>query len=154
MKTNDLIYLDDLSPDHPTRQVPFSAPPGYFDTLPTRLQTRVANAHKPIFSISWSWQRSVAALAGASLVAVLVYVTLPQRQESLGNEALAGVTNSDIVAYLQEQSLTTSDLAEQEAIQSAFPKDSTLLHYLDVKPADVQQRLDEQDTNELLNIGS
>jgi hypothetical protein len=154
MKTNHLIQLDDLSPDHPARHVPFTAPDGYFDALPTRIQTRVAEAHKPAFTISWSWQRTVASLAGASLVAALIYVTLPQRQESLGTEALAGVSNTDIVAYLDDQGLITGELADQEAIQAAFPQDSTMIQYLDVKPGAVQQVLDEQNTDDLLNIGS
>lgn len=154
MKTNQFTHLDDLAPDHPARQVPFTAPDGYFDALPTRIQKRVADAHKPAFSISWSWQRTVASLAGASLVAVLIYVTLPQRQESLGTEALAGVSNTDIVAYLDEQGLTTSELADQEAIQEAFPQDSTMIQYLDVKPGTIQQLIDEQNTDDLLNFGS
>ncbi len=154
MKTNHLIKLDDLSPDHPARHVPFMAPEGYFDALPTRIQTRVAEAHKPTFTISWSWQRTVASLAGASLVVALIYVTLPQRQESLGTEALAGVSNTDIVAYLDEQQLVTSELVDQEAIQAAFPQDSTLIQYLDVKPEAIQQLLDEQNADDLLNLGS
>ena len=148
------MQLDDLSPDHPARQIPFTAPDGYFDALPTRIQTRVADVHKPAFIISWSWQRTVASLAGASLVAALIYVTLPQRQESLGTEALAGVSKTDIVAYLDDQGLITGELADQEAIQTAFPQDSTMIQYLDVKPGTIQQVIDEQNADDLLNTGS
>ena len=153
MKTNQFTHLDDLAPDHPARHVPFTAPEGYFDALPTRIQTRITGA-KPAFTISWSWQRSVVALAGASLVVALIYITLPQRQESLGAEVLTGVSNTDIVAYLNEQELNTGELADQEAIQAAFPQDSTMIQYLDVKPGAIQQLLDEQNADDLLNLGS
>ncbi|RIV21412.1 hypothetical protein DYU11_18575 [Fibrisoma montanum] len=137
------IRIEELAREHPLRQQPFSVPEGYFDALPSRVQARVTRK-KPGFSISWSWQRTAATLAGASLIAVLVWQTLPQRQESLGADTLEGVSDSAIASYLEEQGVNPYELAEQQDIQSSFGTDSTIIQYLDVNPADIQRYMDEE----------
>lgn len=154
MDTNDFYRLDELPPEHPLRQQPFSVPDGYFDILPSRVQARVAQRSKPAFTISWSWQRTAASLAGASLIAVLVWQTLPQRQESLGSEALAGVDKQTIVTYLDEQGIDPYELADSEQIHSSLGNDTTAIQYLNVRPDEIQQLIDEQNIRESLNRGS
>lgn len=136
------------------RQQPFTVPEGYFDTLPSRVQARVARRSKPAFTISWSWQRTVASLAGASLIAVLIWQTLPQRQESLGSETLAGVDKQTIAAYLDEQGVDPYELADSEQIHSLLGNDTTAIQYLNVRPDEIQQMIDEQNIQESLNRGS
>ena len=136
------------------RQLPFSVPDGYFDALPSRVQARVSTKPKPAFTISWSWQRTAASLAGASLIAVLVWQTLPQRQESLGSEALAGVSNEVITAYLDEQGVNPYQLADQQQIHSSLGNDTTAIQYLNVKPMDIQRQIDEQNAIENLTLDS
>ncbi|GAB3698746.1 hypothetical protein GCM10027592_24120 [Spirosoma flavus] len=138
------IRLDELPPEHPMRQNPFVAPDGYFDDLPSRVQARIAHKAKPAFRISWSWQRSVASLAGASLIAILVWQTLPQRQESIGNEALAGVSDDVIAAYLDEQGINADELADSQQLHSSLGSDTTAIQFLNVAPTEIQQLINEQ----------
>ena len=154
MNDKNEFRLDELPPEHPMRQLPFVAPDGYFDTLPSRVQTRVMRKPKPAFTISWSWQRTAASLAGASLIAVLVWQTLPQRQESLGSEPLAGVSNDVITAYLDEQGISAYELADTKQFRSSLGSDTTAIEYLNVNPADIQQLIDEQNVTETSNRDS
>lgn len=154
MNEKNYFKLDELPPEHPLRQQPFTAPDGYFDQLPSRVQARVTRKPKPAFSVSWSWQRTAASLAGASLIAVLVWQTLPQRQESLGSEALTGVSNEVIAAYLDEQGVDPYELADNQQIHSSLGNDTTAIQYLNVQPADIQQLIDEQSAPDTKNLGS
>ncbi|MVM32580.1 hypothetical protein GO755_21245 [Spirosoma sp. HMF4905] len=154
MNDKNEFRLDELPPEHPMRQLPFVTPEGYFDTLPSRVQARVIRKSKPAFTITWSWQRSVASLAGASLIAILVWQTLPQRQESLGSEALAGVSNDVIAAYLDEQGVDASELADAQQIHSSLGSDTTAIQFLNVQPKDIQQHIKEQTVLESPDLGS
>ena len=154
MNNKNNFRLDELPPEHPLRQQPFTVPDGYFDALPSRVQARAIRKPKPAFSISWSWQRTAASLAGAGLIAVLVWQTLPQRQESLGSEALTGVSNDVIAAYLEEQGVNAYELADNQQIHSSLGNDTTAIQYLNIQPADIQQIIDEQSIPEKTNLGS
>ena len=136
------------------RQVPFAAPEGYFDALPSRVQARVLRKSKPAFSISWSWQRTAASLAGASLIALLVWQTLPERQESLGSETLADVSNDVITAYLDDQGINPYELADGQQLHSSLGSDTTAIQFLNVQPSDIQQHIDEQSALNRSNLGS
>ncbi|GAB3995461.1 hypothetical protein GCM10028807_35650 [Spirosoma daeguense] len=138
------IRLDELPPEHPLRQNPFTTPDGYFDDLPSRVQARIVTKAKPAFRISWSWQRTVASMAGASLIAILVWQTLPQRQESIGNEALAGVSDEVIAAYLDEQGVNVDELADGQQLHSSLGSDTTAIQFLNVTPNEIQQLINEQ----------
>lgn len=159
MNDKNEFRLDELPPEHPLRQLPlgqqpFMVPADYFDTLPSRVQARVVRKSKPAFTISWSWQRTMASLAGASLIAVLVWQTLPQRQESLGSEALAGVSNEVITAYLDDQGLDPYELADNQQIHSSLGNDTTAIQFLNLQPADIQQHIQEENITESLHLGS
>ncbi len=154
MNEDKHFRLDELPPEHPMRQHPFVAPDGYFDTLPSRVQARVIQKAKPAFNISWSWQRTAASLAGASLIALLVWQTLPQRQESLPNEALAGVSNEVITAYLDEQGVSADELADSQQLHSSLGNDTTAIQYLNVQPTDIQQHIKDEVFSDNPNMGS
>ncbi|GAB2592724.1 hypothetical protein [Spirosoma areae] len=154
MNDNNNFRLDELPPEHPMRQVPFVAPDGYFDSLPSRVQARVAHKAKPAFSISWSWQRTAVSLAGASLIAVLVWQTLPQRQDSLPSEALAGVSNEVITAYLDEQGINADELADGQQLHSSLGNDTTAIQYLNLQPDEIQQLINEQSVPNESKVGS
>ncbi len=157
MNEKEIIRIDELDVGHPLRQDPFRAPDGYFDALPMQIQARV-QAQKPAsaFTLSWSWQRTVASLAGASLVVALVWVTLPQRQESLGKEALSSVSNEAILAYLDEQGIDANEMADQATIKVSAASDSTMFQYMNVKPDDIRRHVDEHQEimDEMTNLGS
>ncbi len=149
------IRLDELPIDHPLREVPFMVPDGYFDSLPGRIQARVtATRPEPAFRISWSWQRTVASVAGLSLIAVLVWQTLPQRQESLGAGALSGVSADAIAAYLDEQGVNPADLTDPVLMQKSLGADSTTIQFLNVNPTEIRQHIDREALSETLDLGS
>ena len=120
------IRLDDLK-----KETPFSVPEGYFDKLPQIIQSRipVEPIRKPI--VGWSWQRSVALVSAMALILVLVWVTVPERQGSLGQEPLSDISDSSIIDYLEDQNISYYDLSEHKVVQKAFETDSTVLYYLD-----------------------
>lgn len=159
MNSKQPIRLEELDAGHPLRQHPFEAvgagvPDGYFDTLATRVQARVAQQTQPAGPIiSWSWGRTMASLAGAGLVATLVWLTWPQRQDSIGRDQLSGISDAAIVAYLDEQGLNSEEVS---ALHSASADDkSTQLQYLDLKSDAIRQHLESQDiSDELTQIGS
>jgi hypothetical protein len=154
MNAKNEFRLDELPPEHPLRQVPFTAPDGYFDALPSRVQAHVTKKSRPALSISWSWQRTAASLAGASLIALLVWQTIPQRQESLPNEALAGVSNEMITAYLEEQGVSAYELADSQQLHSSLGSDTTAIEFLNVNPVDIQQHIKEYNVQDVPNQGS
>ena len=133
------IRLDDLK-----RETPFSVPEGYFDKLPQVIQARIPAepVRKPL--VSWSWQRSVGLAAASALILVLVWVTVPERQGSLGKEPLSGISNASIISYLEDQDISYYDLSEHKVVQKAFESDSTVLNYLDGLEDDIlRQQLEE-----------
>lgn len=122
----DRIRLDDLK-----KEIPFSVPEGYFEKLPQIIQSRIPSEpiRKPM--VGWSWQRSVALASAMALILVLVWVTVPERQGSLGQEPLSNVSDASIVDYLEDQNISYYDLSEHKVVQKAFDTDSTVLFYLD-----------------------
>jgi hypothetical protein len=122
----DRIRLDDLK-----KEMPFSVPDGYFDKLPQIIQSRIPSEpiHKPM--VGWSWRRSVALASAMALILVLVWVTVPERQGSLGQEPLSDISDASIVDYLEDQNISYYDLSEHKVVQKAFDTDSTVLFYLD-----------------------
>jgi len=133
------IRLDDLK-----RETPFTVPEGYFDKLPQTIQSRIPAepVRKPL--VSWSWQRSVGLAAASALILVLVWVTVPERQGSLGQEPLSGISNASIISYLEDQDISYYDLSEHKVVQKAFESDSTVLNYLDGLEDDIlRQQLEE-----------
>jgi len=122
----DRIRLDDLK-----RETPFSVPDGYFEKLPQIIQSRIPLEKAGKSSYGWSWQRSVALVSAMALILVLVWVTVPERQGSLGQEPLSEVSDASIVNYLEDQNISYYDLSEHNVVQKAFDTDSTVLYYLD-----------------------
>ncbi|MBO0938745.1 hypothetical protein J2I47_19495 [Fibrella sp. HMF5335] len=157
MNTKPPFRLDELDAGHPLRQHPFEAtgqgvPEHYFDSLASRVQARIADQrrHEEVHAgplLSWSWGRTMASLAGAGLVAALVYVTWPQRQDSIGRETLSGVSDAAIVAYLDEQGLNPDDLATTPSADASMTDDSTTIKYLELKPDAIRQYLDMQNVD-------
>ncbi|TDE16718.1 hypothetical protein [Dyadobacter psychrotolerans] len=125
------IRLDDIKKD-----MPFTVPEGYFDKLPQIIQSRIPSepVRQPL--VGWSWQRSMALVSAMALIFVLVWVTVPERQGSLGQEPLSGVSDASIVAYLEDQNINYYDLSEHKVVQKAFETDSTILNYLDGMDSD------------------
>lgn len=141
------INLEDLP-----RTNPFSVPENYFDELPQRVQARVTKpAPVPAFTISWSWQRTVAAVAGAGLVVALIFQTLPRKQGALGTEVLSTVENAAIVDYLNAQNLTPFDLQESLDKTAALPSGAAAgVEQLNVSDHDILEHLQTENVEDVL----
>jgi hypothetical protein len=141
MEPRKLIRLEELDPHDKLRELPFTVPEGYFDALPTQIQTEAIRRSRR-FTISWSWQRSLGTLAGAGLVAALVWVTYPKQQQSLGPDLLSEVSEQSVRDYLYDQDIYLEDYSDLVKTH-AMPNDSTLIHELHVSPEAIQQAIDE-----------
>lgn len=75
-------------------------------------------------------------------MAALVWLTYPQQQSSLGPDLLSGVSDRSIKEYLNDQNVSSEELAEASLSNVKLPSDSTMLQYLDVSPSAIQQELD------------
>lgn len=155
MNRSDFFRLDELPPEHPLRQTPLRAPDGYFDALPSRIQARaVQPKRQAAFPISWSWQRTVGSLAAAGLVAVLVWQTVPQKQTSIGPEALEGVSKDVIASYLDDQGIEAYQMADNSQIHQSLGKDTTAVDFLNVQPADIRQQINTLTETEFAELGT
>ncbi|MEZ0484712.1 hypothetical protein [Fibrella aquatica] len=162
MNSKEPIRLEEIDAGHPLRQHPFEAvgagvPDGYFDTLASRVQARAALTRPQTTGplISWSWGRTMTSLAGAGLVATLVWLTWPQRQDSIGQETLSGVSDAAIVAYFDEQGLNPDEVTALQRDNAPDDDVSSSLQYLDIKSDAIRQHLESQDiSDELTNPDS
>ncbi|WP_229310963.1 hypothetical protein [Larkinella soli] len=123
------------------RQLPFTVPEGYFDALPSRIQAETVR-RSGRFTISWSWPRTVATLGGATLVAALLWLTYPQKQNSLGPDVLSEVSEESVRDYLYDQDIYLEDYSDLLK-DHAVPNDSTLIHELHVSPEAIEQAIEE-----------
>ena len=136
------IRLDDLK-----KETPFVVPDGYFENLPQIIQSKIPNevVRKPL--IQWTWQRSAGLVAAMSFLLVMVWVTFPERQGSLGQEPLSSISDASIVTYLEDQNISYYDLSEHQVVQKAFDTDSTVMYYLDGMDEDfIRQQIIESGT--------
>ncbi|REA61264.1 hypothetical protein DSL64_12495 [Dyadobacter luteus] len=143
---NKRIRLDDLK-----KETPFSVPDGYFDELPQIIQAKITSepVRKPL--VGWSWQRSVALVSAMSLVFLLVWITVPEKQGALGQAPLADISDASIISYLEEEDMSYYDLSEHKVVQHAFDNDTTILHYLDGMDSEfIRQQIIESTVGETI----
>ena len=122
----------------------FKVPENYFVDLETKILARTTQQTKIIPLFTWSAKRTWASVAACSAIAILGYFTLMPKQDSLGNEALAGVQNQEIVNYLIQQDLNQTDVAEQIENKNSIFKETDLLNNLKVSEKDILQSIDLQ----------
>lgn len=144
------IRLDDL----PKSNV-FRTPERYFDELPMIIQSKTSKpSPEPVVWFSWTWRRTWLSLASASLIAVLVWLTLPPRQGTLGEETLSQVQNEEILNYLQDRNLSHLEIADQlinkEGSQLKLEVDSTMLNHLEVSDDEILQHLDPEEIKDII----
>ncbi|MCU0341111.1 MAG: hypothetical protein MUE30_14620 [Spirosomaceae bacterium] len=137
------IKLEDIEP-----KVPFEVRDDYFDSLPMRVQARVhehihENEHR--FTVSWSWRRTALAGMAASVLAVLIWVTYPQKQASLGEETLSQVTDEEIVKYLKDTQITQSEVKDYAPVSESQNEDDVLLQQLNLDENDLKEAIQNED---------
>ena len=121
----------------------FKVPENYFNELPMQIQAQTSGQAKVIPLVLWSKKRTWGSIAACTVIGILGYFTLMPKQDSLGNEALAGVQNQEIVNYLIQENINHIDLAEQITNNKTLQfKDSELLDNLKVTDKDILQSVD------------
>ncbi|RDB05498.1 hypothetical protein [Runella aurantiaca] len=142
------IKLDDLE-----RKLPFREPEGYFEKLPSMVQTHIYEqiAEKETsFTVSWSWKRTALLGAAASVVGVLLWVTYPQKQLSLGEETLSQVSDAEIITYLKDNHITQQEMEEEPQVNETYAGEDVLLQQLNVNDEDLRKAILEEDLEEAI----
>jgi hypothetical protein len=126
----------------------FEVPDNYFDDLASKITSRTTQETKIVPLFTWSMKRTWASIAGCSAIAILGYFTLMPQQKSLGNEALAGVQNQEIVNYLINEDLNQSDVAEQIENKNIKFQETDLLNNLNISEKDILQSIDYENVRD------
>jgi hypothetical protein len=125
------------------RTVPFEVPTQYFDELPMVIQSRISANHAPIFTVSWSFKRTLIAVASSVVIGFLIWVTYPSKQYTIGEETLSQVNEEAIINYLKAGDILASDLS-YEANFDTNSADSTIINQLDISEQDIIKHLDSE----------
>lgn len=142
------IKLDDLE-----RRSPFREPEGYFEKLPSVIQARIydrVTEKENSFSVSWSWKRTALLGAAASVVGILLWVTYPQKQLSLGEETLSQVSDEEIITYLKDNHISQSEMVEQPQVAESYSEEDVLLQQLNINDEDLRKAIQEEDPEEAI----
>ncbi len=108
-----MARLDDI----PKKQA-FKVPDGYFEALPMRIQARIEGqqpSEQPAFSFGKLALRYAFPVLAVGVASVLLWNTQPSRSgDSLS--ALNNVSSQELVAFLEDEGITTEDLLEQATL--------------------------------------
>lgn len=100
--------------DIPKKEI-FTAPEGYFDTLPGVVQARVAKETRTTRTV-WQYSVRYALPSVLVLVAGIVWYT---RQASSPQDILAGVATDELISYLEEtETLSTEELLDIDLLDA------------------------------------
>jgi len=135
--------LDDI----PKKNV-FNVPDGYFEKLPTKIQSRInesQGAERTIF-----WMRTLR-LATSVILVLLVAGIFWYNQQGNSSDALkllSSVDTSELISYLSDSDLLTEELLEdfpldEEDVNSI---ESSVYHY-DIDDSDIDELLIDIDEN-------
>ncbi|HAK80101.1 hypothetical protein FHS57_000659 [Runella defluvii] len=133
------------------RKLPFETPEGYFDKLPSMVQTRLhehIDEKETKFTIGWSWRRTAIVGAAASVVGALLWVTYPQKQLSLSEESLSQVSDQEIYNYLKDTQITQQEMGEQTSLNELYSNEDVLLQQLNVDDEALRKAIQEADIEE------
>lgn len=142
------IKLEDLE-----RKLPYAEPGDYFEKLPSVIQSRIyeqVSEKESAFTVSWSWKRTALLGAAASVVGILLWVTYPQKQLSLGEETLSQVSDDEIIMYLKDNHITQQEMVEQPQINESYSGEEVLLQQLNVNDEDLRKAIQEEDVEEAI----
>jgi hypothetical protein len=142
------IKLDDLE-----RKLPYAEPVDYFEKLPSVIQSRIyeqVSEKEGTFTVSWSWKRTALLGAAASVVGILLWVTYPQKQLSLGEETLSQVSDDEIITYLKDNHITQQEMVEQPQVNESYSGEEVLLQQLNVNDEDLRKAIQEEDVEEAI----
>lgn len=130
--------LDDI----PKKTI-YEVPEGYFDKLPTVIQSRIAQkeeSRNPFFSFSLRY-----ALPALALVITVGVWLLNSGEDNVNAEQLlASVDTSELVAYLEESDITTDELLETVSLnQEDVSAIESNVYRIDADQSELDELLDE-----------
>ncbi|MDR6194658.1 hypothetical protein [Siphonobacter sp. SORGH_AS_0500] len=106
---NKRIRLEDIPKINPVH-----TPDHYFEDLPQRIQARVQQNPTKVLKPHWTARHSWLTAGAAASVAILMYLSWPTRQDSIGVETLSQLKTEDIVQYLEHENVSLQDLSDTE----------------------------------------
>lgn len=128
--------LDDI----PKKAV-FGAPEGYFDTLPTIVQSRVTESRAQQKSWAMGWRLAMP-LAALVILGVLFWPA-PLNKDVSPNQIVAGLNAEDILDYMQEENLNTEDLLEQIDYSQVDDAQLNMFEEESVSEAELEKMIEE-----------
>lgn len=131
---------------HPnSRHMPYAVPPGYFETLPTILQSKLSTQPAPAPVVRLHWMRYAVAAALVGLIAMGTW---------LGWLAIQTPNTSTEMAQVQQQIQTVGDQELANFVQQQSPLIQTDLALLEenLSDSDIQSMLSEYGDEELLQF--
>jgi hypothetical protein len=88
----------------------FKVPDGYFDELPSQIQTRIEQA-KPVREQSFFYRYKLHyALLAVAFLAVAIFLFTPKSSSADAETLLAAVSTEDLISYLNESEITTDEV--------------------------------------------
>lgn len=106
-------------PDELPKQHPFNVPDQYFDRLPGRIQSRLADRRgsmSPVFAQVMRY--GLAMFIVAALAFVWLWTANTQYSGETPEDILAGLETADLVAYLNDGDITTDELLDEIQLSS------------------------------------
>lgn len=111
----------------------FKVPENYFEDLPMKIQSRIAEESKPQTQTSWISQHQLTwSLSAAMIVLVfgiMYFMGKPVVQSP--EEILAQVSTEDMVAYLEDSDLTVYDIVDAVDVNDLIDTEADHWEYLD-----------------------
>ncbi len=92
------------------RKQPFKAPDGYFEELPSIIQSKAVDSDKR----TQPWEMPVIRWVAvpAMIIAIVIFSILPNDENNNPDQLLAEVSTEELVAYLESTDMSTADLLE------------------------------------------
>jgi hypothetical protein len=90
----------------------FTVPEGYFEKLPSRIQSRIASGSSSEKSLFFVYRLQYILPAVLVVASAVAFWLSGLSTENDSENLLASVETSDLIAYLNESELTTEDVIE------------------------------------------
>lgn len=131
-----------------SRQNIHRVPDGYFDDLPMRIQSRIADENqKPVRT----WQGSLIWQLSAAAVVLIIGAYFVFRMDSTNpnpEEMLASVSNEEIIQYLEQEDISTLDMSTLVDLDELITEQDLYLDPLsstDLSDTDLESVYDDLD---------
>jgi hypothetical protein len=136
--------------DIPKKEI-FSVPDGYFERLPSILQSRLAEHHQPSWKTSPVFRYSVRfAIPVLVLLAAGIFWYTRQLGGTDAEMILASVETEDLMVYLQESDLSTEELMDHLPLDADDADDiQDAVYELNFGDNELEEIIDDVDLNRL-----